>query len=277
MNTLSNAQLWHRWLGRLNRKSLQLMQRHDAKGIIFDGTIADCDVCAVGKWQQLAHPKKAQHAGITRPFQLRCGDLMGPFTPEAYGGFKDVSKITDQFIGWTTVYLLKNKSCAFDSFSLFVTSTVISCGGRVVCCRADKGGKYTSEAFKQYCLETGITQEFAPPTCLSKMACPKALAGLVAVCFAAFSSTVDSRPGCGGSSCSLQLTSATVCHTPGLTWRRRSNGYTTRMPSGRISRSLALELSSTSRIPRSWNPSPGKECCVASVRTESSPTGSRTR
>ena len=103
MNTLSNAQLWHRWLGHLNRKSLQLMQRHDAKGIIFDGTIADCDVCAVGKWQQLAHPKKARHAGITRPFQLCCGDLMGPFTPEAYGGFKYVSKITDQFIRWTTV------------------------------------------------------------------------------------------------------------------------------------------------------------------------------
>ena len=29
------------------------------KGITFDGTIADCDVCTVGKDQQLAHPKKA--------------------------------------------------------------------------------------------------------------------------------------------------------------------------------------------------------------------------
>ena len=86
---------------------------------------------------------------------------MGPFTPEAQGGFKYVSKITDQFTRGTTVYLLENKSCAFDSFRLFVTSTAIPYGGRVIRWRADKRGEYTSEAFKQYCLETGITQEFA--------------------------------------------------------------------------------------------------------------------
>ena len=94
MNVMSNAQLWHRRLVHLNRRSLELVQRHDANGVTFDGTIADCDVCAVGKGQQLAHPKKPQHAGITRPFQLCYGDLMGPFTHEAYGGFKYVSKIT---------------------------------------------------------------------------------------------------------------------------------------------------------------------------------------
>ena len=88
MTVLGKAQLWHRRLGHLIRRSLELMQRHDGNGITFDGTIADCDVCAVGKGQQLAHPKKAQHAGITQPFQLWYGDLMGPFIPEAYGGFK---------------------------------------------------------------------------------------------------------------------------------------------------------------------------------------------
>ena len=86
---------------------------------------------------------------------------MGPFTPEAYGSFKYVSKITDQFTRSIAVYLLENKSYAFDSFRLIVTSTVIACGGRVIRCRADKGGEYTSEAFKQDCLETGITPEFA--------------------------------------------------------------------------------------------------------------------
>ena len=72
MNAVSNAQLWHRRLGHLNRRSLELMQRHDGNGITFD-------------------------AGITGPFQLCFGDFMGPFTPEAYGGFKYVSKIPDQF------------------------------------------------------------------------------------------------------------------------------------------------------------------------------------
>ena len=96
MNAVSNAHLWHRRLDHLKRKSLELMQWHNGNGITFDGTIADCNVCAVGKGQQLAHPKKAQHAGITRSFQLFYCDLVGYFT-ETYGGFKYASKITDQF------------------------------------------------------------------------------------------------------------------------------------------------------------------------------------
>ena len=31
MNAVSNAQLWHRWLGHLNRRSLEIMQRHGGK------------------------------------------------------------------------------------------------------------------------------------------------------------------------------------------------------------------------------------------------------
>ena len=222
MNAVSNDQLWHRLLGHLNIRSLELMHRHDDRnGITFDGTIADCDVCAVGKGQQLAHPKKAQHAHITRPFQLCYDDLMSPFTPEAYGDFKYVSKITDQFSRWTAVYLLENKSCAFHYFRLFVTSTVIPCGGRVIRWRVDKGGEYTSEGFKQYCLETGIVQEFAATntpqqngvservgrTLCSMVRCLLVNSGLPSKLW-------------GGGSHSLRLTSANVCHTLDLTWRR---------------------------------------------------------
>ena len=42
-------------------------------------------------------------------------------------------------------------------------------------------------------------------------------------------------------------------------------------------RSSALELSSSSRMPRRWNPIAGKECCAASARTKRFPTGSGTR
>ena len=49
INAVSKAQLWHRRLGPFNRRSLELMQRHGGNGTTFDGTIAGCDVCAVGK------------------------------------------------------------------------------------------------------------------------------------------------------------------------------------------------------------------------------------
>ena len=148
MYVASNAQLWHRRLGHLNRRTLELMQRHDGKGITFDGTTADCDVSAVGKGQQLAHPKKAQHAGITRHFQLCYGDLMAPFTPQSLREFQIHQQDHRPVHQMDAVYLLNNKRCAFDSFRLFVTSTVIPCGDRVIRWRADKRGEYTSKAMR---------------------------------------------------------------------------------------------------------------------------------
>ena len=85
------------------------MQRRDGNGVAFDGSIDHCDVCAVGKSFQLAHPKRAKHADITVPFQLVYGDLVGPFHSVARGGYEYASKITDQFTKWTAVYLLCTK------------------------------------------------------------------------------------------------------------------------------------------------------------------------
>ena len=73
------------------------MQRRGGNGVTFDGSINHCDVCAVGKSHQLAHPKKAKHAEIRAPFQLDYGGLMGHFKPAARGGHDYVSKITDPF------------------------------------------------------------------------------------------------------------------------------------------------------------------------------------
>ena len=70
---------------------------------------------------------------------------MGPFTPVATGGYKYVSKITDEDTKWTAVYLLTNKNQAPKSLLLFVGSTVISFGGLIVRWRADKGDEYTGE------------------------------------------------------------------------------------------------------------------------------------
>ena len=138
------------------------MQRRDGNGVAFDGSIDHCNVCAMEKRHQLAHPKKAKHADITgAPFQLVYGDLMDPFKPAACEGYEYVSKITDQFTKWTAVYLLCTKDQALASLQVFVTSTVISFGSRIINWRANKSGEYTGEDFKAYCQETGTTQQFA--------------------------------------------------------------------------------------------------------------------
>ena len=109
MNAVTNAQVWCRRLGYLNKRGLELMNRNNGNGVAFDCSIANCDVCAVGESHQLAHPKKANHAAVNAPFQVVYGDLMGPFKPTAHSGYKFVSKITDQFTKWTAVYLICSK------------------------------------------------------------------------------------------------------------------------------------------------------------------------
>ena len=165
MNARTNAQLWLRGVGHLNKRSLELIQRRDDNGVAFDGSLDHCDVCAVGKSHQLTHPKKAKHADITAPFQLVYGDLMGAFKPAVCEGYEYyeyyMSNITDQVYKWTAAYLLCIKDQAPASLHLFVTSTVIPFGSRIVTWRADKGGKYIGEDFKAYFQETGITQWFA--------------------------------------------------------------------------------------------------------------------
>ena len=95
MNALVNAQMWHRPVGHLKKRSHERMNRKKGNRVAFDGSIAHCDVCAVWKSHQLAHPRKAKHATINERFQLVYGDLMGPLKPTAHGRYKSVSKRTD--------------------------------------------------------------------------------------------------------------------------------------------------------------------------------------
>ena len=44
-------------------------------------------------------------------------DIMGQFTPEAPGGYKYVSKISDEHTRWTEIYLLKSKTALSTHFS----------------------------------------------------------------------------------------------------------------------------------------------------------------
>ena len=168
MNAVTNAQVWHRRLGHLHAHNLDILRKRDDTGITVEGAVSDCYVWAMEKPQQLAHPKTADHS-ISRPFQPCYGDLMGPFTPVAIDDYTSVSKITDEYTKWTAVYLLTSKNKAFQSLQLFVSSTVISSGGRIVRWRADKNGQYTGEEFQQYCLETGIIQAFAATDTLQQI------------------------------------------------------------------------------------------------------------
>ena len=114
-------------------------------------------MCAVGKSHQLAHPKTANH-NVKLPCQLVFADLI---TPEPLGGYKYITKISDEYTKRTEPYLLRSKHDALSSLHMFVQYVVIPSDFLVERLRVDKGGEFISKEFQDYCLQTGVSLEYA--------------------------------------------------------------------------------------------------------------------
>lgn len=55
----ADADTWHRHMGHINGRSSELLNRTDDNGVSFKGVVSSCDVYAIGKNTQHAHPKTA--------------------------------------------------------------------------------------------------------------------------------------------------------------------------------------------------------------------------
>ena len=115
-----SADLWHQRIGHINRKSMEVLRRTPGSGVDHNGDIQACDVCAVGKSKQQAHPKQATY-DVQHAFQLVTVDLMGPFQPAALGGYSYVTKFVDQHNKWKEIFLVKTKPQALHALSSCTT------------------------------------------------------------------------------------------------------------------------------------------------------------
>ena len=77
---VGTASLWHRRMGHINSKILDVLRKEAANGIDYTGDVQDCSACALGKSSQQTHPNQAVY-GVLRAFQIVFVDTLGPFTP----------------------------------------------------------------------------------------------------------------------------------------------------------------------------------------------------
>ena len=98
--------------------------------------------------------------GVLRPFQLTTVDTLGPFQPQALGGFRYAIKFVDQKTMWKDIYLMKDKTHSAESLALFNKGTVIPTGERIQRLRRDQGTELKNADVRQYCLDTRIKLEF---------------------------------------------------------------------------------------------------------------------
>ncbi|CAB1118025.1 unnamed protein product [Ectocarpus sp. CCAP 1310/34] len=165
---VESADLWHRRMGHINGKSLDVLRKEPVNGVDYTGNVNDCCVCPLGKSAQQPHPKQVTY-GVLRPFQHVSVDTLGPFTPTALGGFKYATKFVDQQTKWAEIVLMKDQACSVDSLALFKKGTVVPTGERIHCLRGDPGTEFTSAEFRQYCQDIGIKLEFASPNTPQQM------------------------------------------------------------------------------------------------------------
>lgn len=90
---MESANIWHRRVGHINGKYLDVLRRVSGNGIEFTSDLQPRGVCA--KSSQQPHPKSAKN-DVTLPFQLVTVDVLGELRPGAMGGFKFFSNISDQ-------------------------------------------------------------------------------------------------------------------------------------------------------------------------------------
>ena len=124
-----SAELWHRRMGHINHKSLDVLKKGPASGVDFTGNLKNCSTCLIGKCAQQPHLKQATY-NVLRHFQLVSVDTLDPFTPKSLGGFKYAVKFVDQQTKCKEVVLMKDKTCSVDALAVFVKETVIPTGDR---------------------------------------------------------------------------------------------------------------------------------------------------
>lgn len=156
----ANADTWHRRLGHLNSRSMDILRKKDGNGVDFADSMSPCDICAISKSRQLAHPKKTTRK-TTAPMQLVYTDNMGQISPPAKGGFRYVSKFTDDFSRMKEVYLLKAKSESVRALHAYNMHVAARLGRHIEIVRCDRGGENIGNEFTTYCTDSGITIEYA--------------------------------------------------------------------------------------------------------------------
>jgi transposase InsO family protein len=117
-----------------------------------------CVSCLAGKQHRDSIPKQANWRASAK-LELVHSDICGPINPQSNGGNMYFMTFTDDYSRKTWVYLLKEKSAAFETFKNFKALVEKESGCSIQCLRSDRGGEYTSNSFNEYCRGEGIKRQ----------------------------------------------------------------------------------------------------------------------
>ncbi|CAN1149827.1 Retrovirus-related Pol polyprotein from transposon TNT 1-94 [Linum perenne] len=157
--------LWHRKLGhisisvlsKLSRKNLvRGLPKLDSKKEFF------CDACVKGKHTRSSFKSK-NNISSSRTLELIHMDLFGPANIMTLGGKYFCFVLVDDFSRYCWIYLLRTKDETLSKLKSFTKLIQNELDDKIKSIRSDNGGEFTSDEFKNFCDENGITHYYSAP------------------------------------------------------------------------------------------------------------------
>lgn len=135
--------LWHARLGHVNFQALTRMSNERmAYGISdFVQPMKTCEGCLISKQATKAFPNQTTYHA-KEPLELIHGDICGPISPSTPVGKRYFFLLVDDYTRKMWVYMLKEKSEAFDAFKIFRSLVEKEINRQIKMFRTDMGGEF---------------------------------------------------------------------------------------------------------------------------------------
>ena len=158
-------ELWHHRFGHANFKQVAKVSKLEVvEGLPKFGKVKKtiCGACQMGKQTKASH-HKVNVIATSRYLELLQVDLIGPTRTESLGGKRYIMVIVDDFLRYTWVEFLREKSKACEKLEILCKKLQNEKGVPIVKIRSDHGKEFKNARFESYCEKNGIKREFSAP------------------------------------------------------------------------------------------------------------------
>ena len=149
--------LWHRRFSHLNYTDLNAMVK---KNLVTGLTLSShaspdpiCEPCLAGHQRRIVN-RSATHQDT--PLAVVHADLHSPLPTQSPEGFRYWCIFVDECTRHWSVFFLKSKDQAFQSFKSYKAWIELQSGYKIKALQDDKGGEFMSNEFEQYLASEGI-------------------------------------------------------------------------------------------------------------------------
>ncbi|KAK4392578.1 Retrovirus-related Pol polyprotein from transposon TNT 1-94 [Sesamum angolense] len=156
------SDLWHKRLGHISSKGLDLLHNH---GILKEklDKLSFCDDCILGKHHRVHFPSTSKSMTSSCILEYVHADVWGPANVPTHGGNKYFLSIIDNFSRKVFVFLMKQKSEVFEKFRNWKIFVENQTGKNLKTLRTDNGLEFCNQQFTSLCDEFGIKRHKTTP------------------------------------------------------------------------------------------------------------------